>query len=296
MSVENNTKESFKNKWDKNPNLAFNETLNPDSEILKWILERNNFKNVQDLKDFLKGKKRILDGGCGNGRVTALLRECSNPEETEIVGIDLVASPVAKENLAKYQNVSFYEKDLMQDLSDLGKFDYIYCQEVLHHTANPEKSFRNLVSILEKDGIIAIYVYKKKAPIREFTDDYIRDIISKFGYEDSMKVCHQITELSKVLSEQKIKIKVPSVDILEIKEGEYDIQRFIYHFFMKCFWCNDFSFEDNSVINYDWYHPQLCSKHTLKEVKEWFKAAGLTVLGENVDFYGITVRGIKSKN
>jgi hypothetical protein len=81
------------------------------------------------------------------------------------------------------------------------------------------------------------------------------------------------------------------VDILEIEEGEYDLQRFIYHFFMKCFWNPNLTFQENAAINYDWYHPQIATRHRLEEVREWFWQAKLKIVHENVDFYGITVRG-----
>ena len=51
------------------------------------------------------------------------------------------------------------------------------------------------------------------------------------------------------------------------------------------------SIHDNTVINYDWYHPQLCSMHTPEEVRQWFQRAGLHITHEFVDFYGITMRG-----
>jgi hypothetical protein len=51
--------------------------------------------------------------------------------------------------------------------------------------------------------------------------------------------------------------------------------------------------EANAAINYDWYHPQLCSRHTLEEVENWFEKANLSVVHRNVDPYGITVRGFK---
>ncbi len=183
----------------------------------------------------------------------------------------------------------------MQDLSDLGKFDFIYCQEVLHHTEIPSKAFHNLCEILTDKGEIAIYVYKKKAPIREYVDDYIRHKIAHLDYEDAIKVCDQITEFGKYISNMAISITVPRIDILEIEEGTYDLQRFIYHFFMKCFWNNELSFESNSVINYDWYHPQLCSRHTIDEIRNWFKNEKLSIEYEFVDYYGITMRGRKSE-
>ena len=86
---------------------------------------------------------------------------------------------------------------------------------------------------------------------------------------------------------------VPQVDVLEIEEGEYDLQRFIYHFFLKCFWNDRLSFHDNAVINYDWYHPQNCTRHTLDEIEGWFKNMNLKITHSFQDFYGITIRGKK---
>lgn len=289
--TENNTAKSFSDKWHKNTGLAFDNTLNPESDIFKWILERNGFSSGEDFKKFLDTKKRILDAGCGNGRVTALLRTYSEPASTAVVGIDLTAADVAAKNLDQYENVNFYTKNLLDDLSELGKFDYIYCQEVLHHTGNARKGFDNLVKQLDNEGEIAIYVYKQKAPAREFVDDYVREKIAGMDYETAMTQCRQITELGKALSIQNVKLQIPAVDVLQIPEGEYDLQRFIYHFFAKIFWNNEFSFEDNAVINYDWYHPQDCTRHTIEEVREWFTQNGLTITHEFVDFYGINIKG-----
>lgn len=287
-----NTVKSFKDKWNNNPTILFKETLDENSEIFKWLINRNGFKDGEEFRRYLSNKKRILDAGCGNGRVTALLEQYSN-KDSEIIEIDIASADVAKDNLSSFTNVKIFQKDLMGDLKDLGKFDFIYCQEVLHHTKSPEKSFGNLCKILLPGGEIAIYVYKKKAPVREYVDDFIREKISEMSYEDAIKICDQITELGKKLSEMNVKIQVPNVDILEIKEGEYDLQRFVYYFFMKCFWNKDYSFQENSVINYDWYHPQLCSRHTIDEVENWFLKEGLEITHKYVDFYGITIKGIK---
>ncbi|HQJ88870.1 MAG TPA: class I SAM-dependent methyltransferase [Methanoregulaceae archaeon] len=106
-----NVSRSFRDKWEKNPDLVFNETNNPDSEFFNWILRRNGFANIDELKNFLSDKKRILDAGCGNGRVTALLHTYS-PPTTKIVGIDLVSADVARKNLENFSNISIKEMDL----------------------------------------------------------------------------------------------------------------------------------------------------------------------------------------
>lgn len=288
-----NTETSFTDKWNKNPRAFFDETLREGSDTQQWILSRNGFASLQELSWFLSHKRRILDAGCGNGRVTALLRLNSDPNRTEVVGIDLVAADIALENLSTYRNVRVVANDLLGDLRDLGRFDFIYCQEVLHHTADPRRAFMNLCTLLGAGGEIAIYVYKAKAPTREFVDDYVRDRIAKLNYDDAMKVCREITELGRALSKSNAKVQVPAVSLLGIEGGEYDLQRFIYHFFMKCYWNPDLAFEENAVINYDWYHPQLASRHTRAEVESWFHDAGLQITHSCVDHYGITMRGVR---
>lgn len=287
-----NTPRSFRDKWEKNSHAFYAETLRPGSDTQRWILERNGFENGESFAKHLVGRKRILDAGCGNGRVTALLRSLA-ADMTEVVGVDLVAADVARENFKDVPHTHFETRDLIGDLSGLGEFDFIYCQEVLHHTSDPERGFKNLCGLLTRDGEIAIYVYKQKAPAREFVDDYIRERIAAMPYEEAMAQCRQITAFGKAISEASLKVTVPRVESLGIDAGEYDVQRLIYHFFAKCYWNPDISYEENVLVNYDWYHPQIATRHTLEEVKGWFNNEGLEVIHEHVDFYGITIRGIK---
>ena len=286
------TARSFRDKWTNNPDLAFAETLREGSDIFQWIVTRNGVQSADGLRRWLEGRARILDAGCGNGRVTALLRHYA-PDEAEIVGIDLTAAAVARENLAGLPKVTIREKDLLEDLSDLGSFDLIYCQEVLHHTSDPQRAFRNLATRLNPAGEIAIYVYKLKAHLREYADDFIRGRIAALDYDAALEAMQQLTAFGKALSELNTRVQVPNVDVLGIEAGEYDVQRLIYHYFLKCFWNPSLDFTANAAINYDWYHPELCSRHTLPEVEEWFTGAGLQIVHRCVDHYGITVRGVR---
>lgn len=293
INTTKQTKKTFHDKWKNNPDVAFAQTLKEGSDIFNWILNRNGFKNQQELTKYLKTKHRILDAGCGNGRVTGLLRKYA-PDDSSIVGFDINTITIAKKNLQHYKlnkNIKLFQKDILGDLKDLGKFDFIYCQEVLHHTADPLKAFHNLCTLLEKGGEIAIYVYKKKAPMREFADDYIRDKISGLPYKEAIKVCEQITQLGKNLYNQKITVKIPNVDVLDISQGEFDLQRFIYHFFLKCFWNPELTFKENVAINFDWYSPEICLRYNVEDIRNWFKKEKLIINHECVDHYGITMRG-----
>lgn len=290
MSEASQTFISFQDKWQQNRKLAFDETLKVGSDIFSWILTRNGFASEAELREYLAPKRRILDAGCGNGRVTALLHKYG-ADNAEFVGVDLTAAEVARENLASYPRISIEQGDLLGDLLKLGFFDFIYCQEVLHHTSDPKAAFLNLCQRLAPGGEIAIYVYKIKAPLREYADDFVRNRLSTLPYEETMVAMRQVTELGRALSVLDTKVTVPDVAVLGIEGGTYDVQRLIYHFFLKCFWNPELDDEANAAINYDWYHPQLCTRHTLSEVKEWFSAAGLNISHHCVDHYGITVRG-----
>ena len=52
-----------------------------------------------------------------------------------------------------------------------------------------------------------------------------------------------------------------------------------------------FNKEENNAINYDWYHPQLATRHTLEEVIGWFEENGLQITHKFVDHYGIIFWG-----
>ena len=87
---------------------------------------------------------------------------------------------------------------------------------------------------LQKKGIISIYIYKKKGPIREFTDDYIRESSTNMTEKECIELSKELSYLGKNLSKIKNKIKIPKdIPLLKIKAGTYDIQRFIYWNFIK---------------------------------------------------------------
>lgn len=283
------TKISFGAKWSKNPRLLFSLEEMERSGTLDWIVRRNGFADLEEFRIWISSKQSILDAGCGNGRITSILALLSSTD-ARVVGID-INPEVAMTNLQGEAGVQIQAADLLSDLSHLGSFDLIYCQEVLHHTANPRQAFISLSQLLRDEGEIAIYVYKVKAPVREFVDDFVRARVEHLSYEEVAAEMAAITEIGRVLSSLGSRITVPDVPTLGITAGEYDVQRFFYHFFMKCYWNDELDSESNIAINYDWYHPSLCSRHTLDEVREWFSACGLTIEHEEVDHYGITLRG-----
>lgn len=289
------TRNSFEGKWKAVSDYQVEGPESFDSDTLGWILRRNGFLDIDDFARYLSRFPVILDAGCGNGRILKLMHHIGGVEQ-KYIGVDFASWKTAQANLIDYKNVTIKMADLtnFSTMKDLAAPDFIYCQEVLHHTSDPSLSFGNLVKLLKKGGEIAIYVYKQKAPIREYTDDFVRSKIEAMTHDEAADLTRDFAEFGRVLSDLNIEVTVPNLRLLEIPAGTYDVQRLFYHFFVKCYWNNELSEEVNNMTNFDWYHPSICSRHTLDEVLEWFSSNKLDVVHSYVDEYGITVRGKKA--
>jgi arsenite methyltransferase len=155
-------------------------------------------------------------------------------------------------------------------------------------------ALKSLARLLEPDGEILFYVYKKKSPIREFTDDYVRNAISSLGPDEAWELLRPLTKLGKALSDLKAEVTVPEdIPYLGIKAGRYDVQRLIYWHFAKLYWRDTFTLEENNHVNFDWYHPKYASRHTEEELRRWCAEAGLTVTRLDTQDAGYTIRAIK---
>lgn len=281
---------AFSAKWRRATNFGHEEKSR--SFYVNWYLERYKFETVEGLKDFLSRKSRILDAGTGNGRDTRLYAENSN---ALVFGLDLSESiDSAYDNLKSYPNVHLIQADLTELPFPQGFFDFIACDQVLHHTRNTEESFYKLVTRLAPGGDISIYVYRKKAPLRELADDYLRRVTAEMTEEKAWELSEQLTELGRILSEVNAEINVPDIPALGVKGGTYDLQRFIYWHMLKCYWNSSLDYNDSVITNFDWYRPHYAYRHSAEEVRKWFATAGLEILSFDECDAGISVRGRKT--
>lgn len=283
------TGRAFSAKWLRATNFGHEEKSR--SFYVNWYLQRYKFETVERLKDFLSSKSRILDAGTGNGRDTRLYAENSN---ALVFGLDLSESiDSAYNNLKAYPNVHLVQGDLTDLPFPEGFFDFIACDQVLHHTRNTEESFYKLVTRLAPGGDISIYVYRKKAPLRELADDYLRQVTAEMTEEEAWELSEQLTELGRILSEVNANIDVPDIPALGVKGGTYDLQRFIYWHMLKCYWNSSLDYQDSVITNFDWYRPHYAYRHSAEEVRQWFATAGLEIITFDECDAGISVRGRK---
>jgi len=284
------TRESFSAKWTRIPN--FGHEAASRQMYVNWYLERYGFGTLDNLRDFLADKKTILDAGTGLGRDAILYGENSS---AQVIALDISQSiDFAYQHAGHLPNVHLVQADLTMLPCNEGSFDLLACDQVMHHTPDTKASFDHLVRHLAPGGQIAFYVYKKKGPIREFCDDFLREHYTQASEEECYAFSRAMTALGKALSDLKAEVVVPEdIPILEIKAGKHDIQRFVYWHIFKCYWNEKLDWETNVLTNFDWYHPRYAHRHTAEEVRAWCAEAQLEIVLFNVIESGITVRARK---
>src|SRR3990167_1574844 len=72
------------------------------------------------------------------------------------------AIEIAKKTLSDFPNCEVLQGDITELNLD-RKFDFISCDQVIHHTPDPNKTLKILIKHLNKGGIINFSVCKKKS-------------------------------------------------------------------------------------------------------------------------------------
>ena len=76
------------------------------------------------------------------------------------------------------------QADLMALPFEDGSFDIVLSDGVLHHTPNTFKALQAITKKVSIGGYVMFYIYLKKAPIREFVDDFIREKITNLSPDE----------------------------------------------------------------------------------------------------------------
>lgn len=238
------TRSTFGFKWDqfpvedgKRPALA-----DPEHRI------RRNGWTVDEFEEWIDGKT-VLDADCGMGWWMKYLSTLNTTGTT--VGVDIAKKAVSKGH--EMGNTSLLVGDLgMLPFPD-GTFDYISCEEVIHHTPDPQQYLSNLVQKLASGGTLTVYVYKEKPLLRETADTVIREQTTEMDIKECLQFSEKITEIGKELYDIDEKIEVPDIPLLGIEEGTYSVQEFVYRHLIKCYfdWENE-DWDTSVATNFDW--------------------------------------------
>jgi arsenite methyltransferase len=263
-----------------------------------WLVQRYGFDDAEAMRAFMGARPRILDAGCGSGFSASLWldEDWRGGGSAEWIGLDISgAVDVARRRLAAIPGTSFVQGDVMRPPFEPGSFDVVFSEGVMHHTPSTEGAFDALAPLVAPGGEFMFYVYRRKAPVRELTDDLIRERLSRLDPEQAWEELRPLTRLAQALSDLHAEVTVPEdVPLLEIEAGTYDVQRLVYWHFAKLFWNDAFPFEANVHVNFDWYHPAYAHRHTEQEVRAWCHRHRLRIVHFDAQESGFTVRAVRA--
>ncbi len=106
----------------------------------------------------LKPGLRVLDAGCGPGKITSILHEMIQPNG-EILGVDYSKERIhyAKQHYGQRPGIDFQIHDIRDPLDAMGLFDLIWVRFVLEYNRGESPDIiRNLTACLKPGGYLCL--------------------------------------------------------------------------------------------------------------------------------------------
>lgn len=292
-ATQSQTRDSFGYQWHRRDSYEAPEV---QAFSRKWLMERYCGNDPARLEGYLAGgRKLIMDAGCGAG-FSALVLFGDHLKDHDYLGVDIsnAVEVAAQRFKEKGYPGDFIQSSLMDVPVPDQSLDIIFSEGVLHHTDSTERALVRLSTKLKPGGRFLFYVYAKKPVIREFTDDHIRQALQGLSNEEAWKALIPLTRLGEALGKLGVELDVPEdIPYLGIKKGKQDLQRFFYWNVCKAFYQPGWGIEEQNHLNFDWFRPLNCFRHTPEEVRGFCEHAGLSIEDMDIQEAGITVIAVK---
>lgn len=285
-AAQEQTSDTFGYKWQKKESFESPELL---AHVKSWALKR--YGDIGTLLREFSHRPVVLDAGCG-AALTALELFGEHFSGIKYIGVDISdAVFVARERVrARGFDGVFFKDDLVRLPFSPGGVDCILSEGVLHHTDSTKGALASLAPLIRPGGYFIFYVYNKKGPIREFTDDYIRERLQTMKPEEAWEALRPLTELGIQLGRIDAELDFPDgLPILDVPPGKISLQRFFYWHIFKAFYNPAMAFDEMLHINFDWYAPKNAFRQTPEEVRQWCAELAFDICRMDVEPAGITV-------
>ncbi len=282
------TADTFDFKWHQRDTF---ESVASLTRIRQWLIERYGDIGSAQWWDDYPPDALVLDAGCG---ASASALELFGPALSRVryLGLDISAAVDVAATRFDERGLSagFIQADVTEPPLPPASVDVIFSEGVLHHTDSTREALLRLALLLRPGGRFLFYVYRRKGPIREFTDDYIRSQLADLDPSQAWEALKPVTALGEALGRLGIELDVPEeIDLIGIPAGRIDLQRLFYWHVLKAFYRPDLTFDEMHHINYDWFAPASAHRQSPEEVRNWCAEAGLDIERENIQEAGITI-------
>jgi SAM-dependent methyltransferase len=109
--------------------------------------------------------RRVLEVGAGVGRLTGFFldRGC------EVVATEARDHNVAE--LARRRSVTARVANVEESLSDLGRFDVVFCYGLLYHLESPIRALRNMAAVCDDLLLLETMVCDSRLPVLRLEDE-----------------------------------------------------------------------------------------------------------------------------
>lgn len=137
----------------------------------------------------IKAGMRVLDAGCGPGRLTIPLA-MEVGAKGQVVAVDLQSGMLerakAKAQRERFRNISFYEAELGAHELDFGSFDRAVMVTVLGEIPNQEAALRDVFGALRPGGVLAISEVIADPHFQ--SREHVLDIARRVGFRERSRV------------------------------------------------------------------------------------------------------------
>lgn len=120
--------------------------------------------------------KIIIDAGAGSGAQSRWMAEAGARMVISLELSDTIFSR-HKKTIKGFESVIFPIQCDISYLPIVLKPDILYCVNVLQHTKDPKKTFRNLISLMNKKTLFMFNVYNEEGFLGSYTVKILRQII-----------------------------------------------------------------------------------------------------------------------
>jgi SAM-dependent methyltransferase len=122
---------------------------NAGSGFARWLRRKREARKVGLFRAAIgEGQRRILDLGCGNGRLLAQLRE-HGPAAWELVGVDFSEDAVAQ---CRERGFRAYATRIEDFTAEDGTFDAVIMIQLIEHLEDPRSTLARVHALLKPGG------------------------------------------------------------------------------------------------------------------------------------------------